>query len=262
MYAAHFASHFLRRSRSPPRTALVVPRRRDSSAVLAVFDCRLIEAGVRVQRLALSQRHAARPRHVRSSSGSGHSLRCPESNSPPLSPHLYRPRMRSAVPVSISSSGPGLAARALTELRALHGFLSLGSVACSASPSRALTSPSSLRSHGWQHDTHTLNCRHTAALGCIAVRVLYTRAGCAGLEQSIVLALVRISRVQLFQMHAEGLLETFKSSPCAWRPTIAPCVITSTEKGSNRQRQKSHCRNHRKADVRPRTFSPNHLFST
>jgi hypothetical protein len=107
MYDAHFASHFLRRSRLPPRTAPVVPRRRDSSTVLAVLDCRLFEAGVRVRRLALSQRRAARSRHHRFSSGSGHSSRCPTNSSPPLSPHLYRPRMRSAVSVSLSSSVPG-----------------------------------------------------------------------------------------------------------------------------------------------------------
>jgi hypothetical protein len=35
-------------------------------------------------------------------------------------PHLYRHRMRSAVPVTLSSSAPAVGVRALTELRALH----------------------------------------------------------------------------------------------------------------------------------------------
>jgi hypothetical protein len=91
----------------PPRGALVVPRlprRRDSSAVL---DCRLIEACARVRRLTVSQRLTGRPRHARSCSRSGHSSRCPLSSSSSLSPHFYRPRMRSAVPDSLSSAVPG-----------------------------------------------------------------------------------------------------------------------------------------------------------
>jgi hypothetical protein len=103
--------------------------------------------------------------------------------------------------------------------------------------------------------THKLISRNTAALGCIAVRVLYTRAGCPGLEQSIVLALCGLAVC--------SSLNARRRAPTSF-PEIVLRLAPDNRKVRNRiyvegrESSKSEFRNHRKADVRPRTFSHDH----
>jgi hypothetical protein len=121
------------------------------------------------------------------SSESGCYPRLPASSSP-ISLHFYRPRMQHAVPDSLSSSVSG-PRRAGVDLTACTTLI-VSFAARSASSSRALIWSFSLRSHAWHHDTHTLTCRCTAALGLVTVCVLYMCVDCTGLAQMIVLAVV------------------------------------------------------------------------
>jgi hypothetical protein len=108
------------------------------------------------------------------------------------------------------------------------------------------------------NSAHTLTGRHTVVLRCITVRVLFTRAGCAGLKRSIVLATMRSGRVQRFCTHEEGLLHTFWSFSCVWR-IVRTC---SHLYGEGLESSNTRCRNHRKAGVRPRTLPLNDLSTT